>query len=342
VVALLSLTEAHFLGTRTPSSASHKATEAARFADEGVRTPLCRARALGLGWTAQQQRLIFSQLLEHGCLDLVGMKKSSNSSPGIFLCDAPHSSPARASARTQKSERTSGMFCAAFTLIELLVVIAIIAILAAMLLPTLSKAKEKAKRISCLSNLKQIGLAFTMYADTQDNKVPSALSYGSKPGNPLTAPDTVQYTDMYGGVPKALNVANPHVFWCPSDTFNRLTNAFIRDTDFCSYRYRFVIWDNTTRFPSLKTSDFVKPVGQIIYHENQDNHYKHLPSSYTTTQPTLNAIYADFHAALWKVRFRQNQPGKLYDPNWFTYGPGFVLNTDNPNVGYDVHTGCDN
>jgi len=94
-----------------------------------------------------------------------------------------------------------------FTLIELLVVIAIIAILAAILFPVFAKAREKAKQTKCINNLKQCGMAFSMYAQDYDGWVLCYAYDGNAAGDPITWHDCL-YNNGYA--------TNRNIFVCPS------------------------------------------------------------------------------------------------------------------------------
>ena len=104
------------------------------------------------------------------------MSQHDRRRPGFTLIELLVAKPAvamRPSRPRAKARATS----ITFTLIELLVVVAIIAILAALLLPVLARAKESARRVVCMSNLRQWGMALAMYADNNNGLLPETTQY---------------------------------------------------------------------------------------------------------------------------------------------------------------------
>ncbi|MFA5645320.1 MAG: DUF1559 domain-containing protein [Candidatus Ratteibacteria bacterium] len=184
----------------------------------------------------------------------------------------------------------------AFTLIELLVVIAIIAILAAMLLPALSKAREKARQAVCMNNLKQIYLGITMYADDYDGYAPRIQELSGRIKDASTQYLRAAAIWDWVGLGKlyVLNyIKNGRVFYCPSaSTKYGSANALptISTNIVSSYLYR----DNCEY-------NYCKP-----YRLEKKAHWGWLLATDTfiwgtiAHQSGINILYADGHVYYWK------------------------------------------
>jgi prepilin-type N-terminal cleavage/methylation domain-containing protein/prepilin-type processing-associated H-X9-DG protein len=158
----------------------------------------------------------------------------------------------------------------AFTLIELLVVIAIIAILAAILFPVFARARENARRASCLSNLKQLGLGMMQYVQDYDGYYSAA---GWATGEVLPCPSGSGSCAASWPVRIFPYVKSVQVFNCPSDTRTWLGNN--QGTADISYGYNVALIsiNESTIEKAAQTIMMADTQGDITYALYQNNYY---------------------------------------------------------------------